>query len=286
MGNELILRNLPLWQGKPIVIKPLIGGITNTNFKVENNQGAFVARFAHKSNRLLGLDRSREIYNTNVAYSLGIGPRVVANFPKHNLLITEFISGTVFDKDLTKKPANIKAVAQLLSKLHRSRTTFQGATNIIQESKRYISVAEREKSWLPLDLKKDLLQLVHIQKIIATYDLNSPCHLDMMIENIIDTNKMIKLIDWEYSAKSDFRFDVAMFFIKADLNKQQEKIFFEAYGLSISPIELKAMKSLVYLREAAWGILQNAVSSISFDYKKYAEENLGHFRKNTVFGMK
>ena len=39
------------------------------------------------------------------------------------------------------------------------------------------------------------------------------------------------------------------------------------------------MKAVVALREVAWGITQIAVSTISRDYKTYAEIDLEKFRK-------
>jgi len=105
----------------------------------------------------------------------------------------------------------------------------------------------------------------------------------MMIENIIRTPGGIRFLDWEYSAASDYRFDLAMLCMKAALNEKEEEIFLGAYGIKDYDKlqQIKRMKAVVALREAAWGVVQLATAKIPYNYRKYAEDHFIIFRKLT-----
>jgi thiamine kinase-like enzyme len=100
-----------------------------------------------------------------------------------------------------------------------------------------------------------------------------------MLGNIIDTGKTLKLIDWEYSANSDPRFDLAMFSVKEGLSKRHDTMLLKAYGSKIPPEQFAAMKAVVHFREGAWGLVQLAISEIPFDYRQYSKENLAAFKR-------
>ena len=57
---EHILEQIPGWSGKERVVAPLVGGITNQNYRVDIAGETFVLRVGGKGTRLLGIDRGRE----------------------------------------------------------------------------------------------------------------------------------------------------------------------------------------------------------------------------------
>ena len=54
---EHILEQIPGWSGKDLVVAPLLGGITNQNYRVDVAGETFVLRVGGKGTRLLGIDR-------------------------------------------------------------------------------------------------------------------------------------------------------------------------------------------------------------------------------------
>ncbi len=279
LHHQEIIANLPLWKSKP-KIEPLHGGMTNINFLVQENKKKYVARFALASNTFLGLDRKREINNTKIAALENIGPKVIAFYPKHNLLILEYIPGTVGSPVSVKKSENILLLAKLLQQLH-SGEKFRGELNIFDSIRSYLLEVQKRKSWVPADLAVLLSHLQQIEKQVQ-FKINTPCHLDLMIENIVFNAEKVRLIDWEYSANSDPRFDIAMLSVKASFGKKEDILLLKSYGAPQLYTEIQLMKALVFFREASWGLLQLAVSSIPYDYKKYAEEHLHLFREHLL----
>src|SRR5437762_4899895 len=88
-----ILSSLPGWDGAEIVVTPLIGGITNQNFRLDIRGESFVLRVGGKGTHLLGIDRGRERTCTALAAQVGVGAEVVHFIPSEDALVTRFIKG-------------------------------------------------------------------------------------------------------------------------------------------------------------------------------------------------
>lgn len=281
-NQEDILRGIPLWKGRQITISSLTGGITNRNYLVRSGFASYVARFAFSSNTLLGLDREREVFNTNCAAREGLGPHVVAHMPEHHLLVVRYIDGVVFSKESARDTRHIVAIGKMLRRLH-SGESFKGDRNVFRDIEEYIALARLRFSWLPRNTEKYLRNLWCIERKMSEPLRVFPCHFDLMLENIVETHEGVKLIDWEYSANGDRRFDIAMFAMKASLADAQIKMFLDAYnGDEENPVhfsDIQLMKAVSCLREASWGVLQYAISDLKeeVDYKKYTADHLDRF---------
>src|SRR3954451_19274215 len=75
------------------VVTELAGGLTNTNYKVETDQGAFVVRISAKDSGMLAIDRENEYLNTVAAAEEGVGPSVIGYIPERSLMVLEYIDG-------------------------------------------------------------------------------------------------------------------------------------------------------------------------------------------------
>src|SRR6185436_8651334 len=74
-------------------VSELPGGLTNTNYKVETDAGAYVVRVSSSDAGLLAIDRDNEYHNSVSAAEAGVGARVVAYLPERAVLVLEFIHG-------------------------------------------------------------------------------------------------------------------------------------------------------------------------------------------------
>ena len=70
-----------IWPGTDPQIEVLGGGITNRNFKITLDDGAYVLRIGGKDTELLGIDRRVEYEASLAAACVGVGPEVVAFLP-------------------------------------------------------------------------------------------------------------------------------------------------------------------------------------------------------------
>ncbi|MCI0550699.1 MAG: choline/ethanolamine kinase--aminoglycoside phosphotransferase, partial [Anaerolineae bacterium] len=62
-----VVTKIPDWSGKNIVVTPLSGGLTNSNFKVEVDGTPYFVRVPGVSTELLAIDRANEYHNTKAA---------------------------------------------------------------------------------------------------------------------------------------------------------------------------------------------------------------------------
>jgi len=281
-NHREILKQLKIWHGEPIFRKmPVAGGQTNFIYFIEDKNGKYVAHFAHQASALLDINKTQEINNTKIATSLGLGPKFIKYYPQYRLIILEYIEGQCFKAPAKMNRRQIKLIAKALKKLHNG-PKFSGRSNPFNIIKKQVYDAKRYKVRLPDDIDRLLKSLAKLEKKFGTYQLNFPCHFDLVVENLVWTGKGVKIIDWEYSTNSDYRIDLATVSNQWNFNKTQDKLFFKEYGDQGNQLyeKIQILKPLACFREAAWGLLQQAIRTRKdIDYKKYAADNLNKFKK-------
>ena len=82
-------------------------------------------------------------------------------------------------------------------------------------------------------------------------------------------------MDWEYAGMGDPFFDLANFAVNNGLDEEGETALLEAYG-SADTRALTLMRFMSDFREAMWGVVQQAISELDFDFVAYADE---HFER-------
>ena len=107
-----------VWPGRELVLEPLVGGITNQNFKVEVDGEVCVLRIGGKDSELLAIDRSVEHGASRVASELGIGPEVVGFVEPEGYLVTRVIDGRPIPPEEMRRPETIARAAAVLRRIH------------------------------------------------------------------------------------------------------------------------------------------------------------------------
>ena len=101
------------------------------------------------------------------------------------------------------------------------------------------------------------------------------CHNDLLAANFIDDGERVWVVDWEYAGMGDPFFDLANFAVNNGLDEEGETALLEAYG-SADMRALTLMRFMSDFREAMWGVVQQAISELDFDFVAYADE---HFER-------
>ncbi|HEX4930408.1 MAG TPA: choline/ethanolamine kinase family protein [Gaiellaceae bacterium] len=107
-----------VWPGRSAEIEVLGGGITNRNFKVTLDDGAYVLRIGGNDTELLGIDRRVEYEASLAAAAVGVGPEVVAFVEPEGYLVTRFIGGAVVGPEVFREPEALRRIAQSLHAVH------------------------------------------------------------------------------------------------------------------------------------------------------------------------
>ncbi|HWB22923.1 MAG TPA: phosphotransferase [Gaiellaceae bacterium] len=255
-----------VWPGGVDSIEPLGGGITNHNFKVRTGGEEFVLRIGGNDTELLGIDRHVEHAASVAAAVLGIGPQVVAFLEPEGYLVTRFIEGEA-------GRVTIHEAASLLRRCHDGPPiagrfdAFRVVETYALESRVSESTLAEKYRWA-----KELADRIEIRRASVTA---CPCHNDLLAGNFIHDGERPWIVDWEYAGMGDPAFDLANFAVNNSLDDDGDRALLEAYGGAGYDAHL-LMRFMSDFREAMWGVVQQVISQLDFDFAAYAAE---HFER-------
>jgi thiamine kinase-like enzyme len=259
-----------LWPGRSVDVEPLGGGITNHNFRVSAGGDELVLRIGGKDTGLLGIDREHEHEAALLAAELGIGPEV-ARFAD-GLLVTRYVEGEVGRAD----PAT---VGVLLRRLHGARP-ISSRFDSFRVVETYAATATEHGVAVP-----DAYARAHeIALAIEAARARAPlvtCHNDLLAANFIDDGERLWIVDWEYAGMGDPFFDLANFSVNNEIGEDGEHALLDAYG-STDTRALTLMRFMSDFREAMWGVVQQAISELDFDFLAYADEHFDRLERTAA----
>jgi thiamine kinase-like enzyme len=254
-------------RGDPV---PLEGGITNRNYRVRFGDGDYVVRLPGKDTALLGISREAEREANAAAAALGLAPAVAAALD--DCLVTEFV-----DCEQPSAAALRAAPDQIAAALRTFHDRGPGLP---------------VRFWVP-DLLEDYQRIVLDRGGTLPWDYGVarglaariaaalphehwvPCHNDLLTANVISrSDGHILLVDWEYAGMGHRMFDLGNLSVNNDFDSHADVRLLSAY-FGEPPDEpllasLALMRIMSAIREAAWGVVQAAISELDFDFDGYA----------------
>ncbi len=280
-----ILERVPGWKAQDCTLTPLLGGITNRNFKVVRGDEAFVLRIGGEGTALLGIDRRNEHRASVLAAACGVGAEVVCFMDDESALITRFIEGSPVTPESAARPDLLRRAAESIRRYHAG-VSFPGWFSAPATVRNYWQLARERNVQFPQTLSQALELMDVIENALGVPARSVPCHNDLLAANFVDDGRTLRILDWEYAAQGDPFFDLGNFSVNQRLGPERCELFLGYYlERSVRPADrarLELMKLLSDLREAFWGFLQSGVSRLDFDFKKYAVDHLGRFLKNVT----
>ncbi len=106
---------LPIWTSR-VEPRPLAGGITNTNFVVEDSGRRYVVRIGDDI-EAHGVSRKNELAASRAAHAAGIAPEVV--YAEPGALVLRFIEGRTLRPEDIRDPDNLMRVVHVVRRCHR-----------------------------------------------------------------------------------------------------------------------------------------------------------------------
>jgi thiamine kinase-like enzyme len=255
-----------LWPGRDARLEPLGGGITNRNFKVTVGGEAFVLRIGGKDTELLGIDRDAEHAASRIAADLGLAPEVVGFVEPEGYLVTRFVDGEVGRVD-------VERVGRALARLHAG-PAFPARFDSFRVVEVYRTTALERGVAVPASYERAKEVADAIERRRAGVALR-PCHNDLLNANFIAEDGRSWIVDWEYAGMGDPFFDLGNFAVNHSLDEDGDRRLLRAYG-SDDAAALRLMRFMSDFREAMWGVVQQAISELDFDFVDYADR---HFER-------
>jgi len=268
--------------------EPLGGGITNTNFIVDDQGERFVVRIGDDI-PIHGVMRFNEIAAARAAHAAGISPEIV--YSADGVIIMRFIEGQTFTEQEVREQQNLERIMPLIQACHNDIPKhFQGPALVFwpfHVCRSYIHTA-REGNSRMIDLLPRFLEInEELEKTVGEIKLVFG-HNDLLAANFIDDGKRLWLLDWDYAGYNAALFDLTNLSSNNALSPEQEDWILETYYQQAITDRLRhrfaAMTCASLLRETLWSIVSEIHSTLNFDYEKYTEKNLGRFEKaHTTF---
>jgi len=261
--------------------EPLAGGITNTNFIVNDQDERFVVRIGDDI-PIHGVMRFNEIAAARAAHAAGLSPEVV--YSEDGLFIIRFIEGQTFGELEIRKQQNLERILPLIQACHTEIPKyFQGPALVFwpfHVCRNYILTAQEGHSRV-IDLLPRFLKInEELEKKIGEIKLVFG-HNDLLAANFIDDGKRLWLIDWDYAGYNTGLFDLANLCSNNELSPEQEDWLLETYYHKPASDMLRrrfaAMKCVSLLRETLWSIVSEIHSTLNFDYVNYTQKNIARF---------
>ena len=269
--------NLDFWSSQ-VEPEPLGGGITNTNFTVEDRGERFVVRLGDDI-PIHGVMRFNEIAAARAAHAAGISPEIV--YSADGVFIMRFIEGRTFEEQDVREPQNLDRIIHLIQTCHNEIPKhFQGPALVFwpfHVCRNYILTARQGNTRMMdslqrfVDLNEELEEAVGEVKIVFG-------HNDLLAANFIDDGERLWLLDWDYAGYNTALFDLANLSSNNELTPDQEDWILETYyqkpTTDLLRRRLAAMKCVSLLRETLWSIVSEIHSTLDFDYVSYTGKNL------------
>jgi len=281
---EDILGKIPEWDTAGAVVSPLVGGITNQNYRVDIGGETFVLRVGGKGTHLLGIDRGRESICTAIAAQVGVGAEVLHFLAGEDVLVTRFIVGIGITPEMAAQDETLRRIVDSMRRYHAG-PDFPGTFSPFETVRNYHTLALEYGVSFPDTLPQVFELMTRIEQALAQSGTayTKPCHNDLLASNFIDDGHTIRILDWEYAGMGDIFFDLGNFAVNQSLNEEQCELLLHYYFGEVRSAELAHLHLMRLgsdLRESFWGFLQMGISELDFDYREYAHHHLNRFLRN------
>jgi thiamine kinase-like enzyme len=270
-----VLDAVPELAGRRREVSELPGGLTNANYKVTTDDGAYVVRRWSDDTGLLAIDRDNEYENSVGAAEVGVGAAVTGYLPEHNTMVFEFIVAETMSPERLRTGEHVEAIAQVCRRLHGARR-FRDDFDMFAIQPRYLEIVRDRGFRLPERYLEFAPQVAAIREAMAVRDEGTvPCNNDLLAENFLLTPEGFRLIDYEYSGNNDPCFELGNVWSESNLTPDDlHRLVAGYYG---RPLRNKVARARLWglmskYGWTLWASIQDGVSTIDFDFWSWGME--------------
>lgn len=256
-----------------------LGGLSNRNYYVSTKDSQYAVRLPGFGTEFI-TDRKDEKISTHLACEINIDTKLYYFNPNTGEKIAKYIenSKTMSPCELQKKE-NIEKIAQIFQKLHNCTKDTNIIFNIVDTINMYEKIIEKSSISFYEDYNEIKNFVYPLAQKQTQFKNKVPCHNDPVCENwILEDNKKMYLIDWEYGGMNNPIWDLALVCCEARYKKEQDelllKLYFKKEPNKEEIKELITHKIIIDYYLSLW-----AKTRIPYDGKPLEEYALEHYKR-------
>lgn len=236
-------------RGAIVDIEPIKEGLTNLSFRFTCNGSTYVYRHPGAGTEEI-VNRDSEAFSQSVAKSLGIDDTFIFEDPAKGWKLSAFVADCVaFDYH---DADHVERALALIRRLHTSGVSSPWSFDVYEKAQEIVALlGERSYPSFPdfgelADRAERLSECVRqdgVEKVL--------CHNDFYNPNFLVRDDVMYLVDWEYSAMSDYANDLGTFVCCSDYTVAEAEEVFARY-FDRKPSEAERRHCLAYVSISAY----------------------------------
>ncbi len=275
---EAAIGRVPEWRRRPLSYERINAGITNLNWKIrlEDEGRHYFVKLPGRGTDIF-IDRALAHEAAVKVGRIGYAPEVLHYFEDDGVEVHAFLEGFRSCNVGDLLDGTIRAnIVRAYREIHGSQTLSRTKTGFDQLGERLAQV-RAHGGRLPRDLDYLLWQCERARRAVTAAGMSlCACFNDAYVTNyMVDGDRNVRIIDWEYASNNDPYWDLAMMTMENFLS-----------GTDAVP-EIIEIHDGVYSRAAEaritlyggvagatwglWAALQASISTIPFDFAKYSD---------------
>ena len=274
---EMSLAKVDDWKELTLTYRKVNAGFTNFNYlvHVKEKNCSYFAKVVGPNTETF-IDRMVAHEAAVLAADCGVAPQIVQYVKEDDFEVYEFLEGfndctitDMLDPQVAAKVMDAYAKIHNRPPLSATKTGFEQVTEHLEQIKQV-------DADLPSDIDYLLWQMDRAKKAIEAAGIEyCPCFNDCYVSNyMINDQKDLRIIDWEYGANNDRYWDLASYFFECFADASTRHNFLMQYdknAIAQDEARINLYLPLVCLKWGLWASLQASISSIPYDYLKYAD---------------
>lgn len=275
---EVAIGRIAEWQHRSLSYERINGGITNLNWKIRlEDEGRHYFMKIPGQGTDFFIDRELAHEAAVKVGSIGYAPKVLHYLPDEGIEVHEFLDGfrscSVGDLlDNTIRGNIVRAYRAI----HESQSLSRTKTGFDQLQERLAQVREH-RGRLPRDIEYLLWQCERARQAVTAAGMTlSACFNDAYVTNyMVDAERNVKIIDWEYASNNDPYWDLAMFAFETflagtDTMRELIEVHDGTYTRA-ADARVALYGGIAPVTWGLWAVLQSRISALPFDFAKYSD---------------
>jgi len=197
----------------------------------------------------------------------------VEYLPELRALVTRFVDADPLPPEDLERREVLEQVVRSVKAIHAMghiTSTFD-AFGVVRD---YRTVAEKHGVRVPHEYGSALAFADRIEPAFGRALVPPrPCHNDLLNANFLMKQGRVLIVDYEYAGIGDLFFDLGNLSINNGMSEDAQMLLLELYFGRVTSADvarLKLMRVMSDFREAMWGVVQQGLSTLDFDYVDYA----------------